>query len=205
MAIDGLLLRNLCQKLDALTPCKIGKMQNISEEEILFNIHTRDQGAKRLVINVHSNTSRIYLSKTLKSTSQNPTNFVMVLRKQCSQAIITKIEQIGFDRIVKLSIQARNEFQDITNYSLYAELMGKYANLVLVNDQGIIVDALKRIPVFENSKRLVHPGAIYTLPAQPEKQDQEPQRTSILKKTLSIKFMVFHHFYRKNLSIESII
>lgn len=182
MAIDGLLLRNLCQKLDALTPCKIGKMQNISDEEILFNIHTRDQGAKRLVINVHSNTSRIYLSKTLKSTSQNPTNFVMVLRKQCSQAIITKIEQIGFDRIVKLSIQARNEFQDITNYSLYAELMGKYANLVLVNDQGIIVDALKRIPVFENSKRLVHPGAIYTLPAQPEKQDPRTAKDIDLEK-----------------------
>ena len=171
MAIDGLLLHTLTNKLNQLTPCKIGKMQNVSDEEILFHIHPRKAKAQRLVINVHSNTSRVYISKSLRNTQPSPSNFVMVLRKQCSQAIITKIEQIGFDRIVRFDIEARNEFQDISHLKLYAELMGKYANLVLVDEKDIIIDALKRIPVFENSKRLVHPGAKYTLPRQPLKQD----------------------------------
>ena len=171
MAIDGLLLHTLTNKLNQLTPCKIGKMQNVSDEEILFHIHPRKAKAQRLVINVHSNTSRVYISKSLRNTQPSPSNFVMVLRKQCSQAIITKIEQIGFDRIVRFDIEARNEFQDISHLKLYAELMGKYANLVLVDEKDIIIDALKRIPVFENSKRLVHPGAKYTLPPQPLKQD----------------------------------
>ena len=171
MAIDGLLLHTLTTKLEQLTPCKIGKMQNISDEEILFHIYPRQTKAMRLVINVHSNMSRVYISNTIRNTQPVPSNFVMVLRKQCSQAIITKIEQIGFDRILCFHIEARNEFQDISHLKLYAELMGKYANLVLVNQDSIIIDALKRIPVFENSNRLVHPGAKYTLPPQPIKQD----------------------------------
>ena len=142
MAIDGLLLHTLTNKLNQLTPCKIGKMQNVSDEEILFHIHPRKAKAQRLVINVHSNTSRVYISKSLRNTQPSPSNFVMVLRKQCSQAIITNIEQIGFDRIVRFDIEARNEFQDISHLKLYAELMGKYANLVLVDEKDIIIDAL---------------------------------------------------------------
>ncbi len=46
----------------------------------------------------------------------------------------------------------------------------KYANLILVKE-GIIVDALKRIPVYENAKRFIHPGAKYVTPAQPEKKN----------------------------------
>ena len=38
----------------------------------------------------------------------------------------------------------------------------------MVDESGIISDALKRIPIFENSKRLIHPGARYELPKQDE-------------------------------------
>ena len=86
-------------------------MQNVSDEEILFDIHPRKAKAQRLVINVHSNTSRVYISKSLRNTQPSPSNFVMVLRKQCSQAIITKIEQIGFDRIVRLILKQEMNFK----------------------------------------------------------------------------------------------
>ena len=42
MAIDGLFLYNIQEKLNAYTPCKIGKIQNISDEEILIHLHTRN-------------------------------------------------------------------------------------------------------------------------------------------------------------------
>lgn len=170
MAIDGLFLYNITQKFQKLTPCKIGKMQNISDEEILIHLHTRNDGNQKLVINVHSNTNRIYLANYIPSIQPEPTNFVMVLRKQLSQGIVESIQQVHYDRILCLNISARNELRDIQKFQLYIELMGKYANMILVKD-GIIVDALKRIPVYENAKRLVHPGAKYTYPAQPIKQD----------------------------------
>ena len=53
MAIDGLFLSNIQNQLQKLTPCKIGKIQNISDEEILIHLHTRNSGNQKLVINVH--------------------------------------------------------------------------------------------------------------------------------------------------------
>ena len=51
--------------------------------------------------------------------------------------------------------------------------MGKYANMILVDEQGRILDALKRIPPFENNRRTIHPGALYQLPA-PHTGKQDP-------------------------------
>lgn len=170
MALDGLLIASLVRSMKDLEGAKIGKIQNISEEEVLFHLHHKTKGTARLVINVHSNTNRMYLAKGAVEFQPFPSNFVMLLRKKISQGIITKIEQMGFDRLVRFTIEAHNELGDLAEYELYAELMGKYSNLVLTDRaDGTIIDCLKRIPVFENSKRLLHPGAAYTLP---EKQNK---------------------------------
>ena len=170
MAIDGLFLYNIQEKLNVYTPCKIGKIQNISDEEILIHLHTRNDGNQKLVINVHSNTNRVYIANFIPGIQPEPSNFVMVLRKLCSQAIVESFEQVGYDRILCLHLSCRNEFQDLVKYDLNIELMGKYANLILVKE-GVIVDALKRIPVYENAKRFIHPGAKYVAPTQPEKKN----------------------------------
>ncbi|WP_439749666.1 NFACT family protein, partial [Ileibacterium valens] len=169
MALDGLLIAGINSALQEMKGCKISRIQSLSEEEVLISAHKKGFAAK-LVINTHSNTNRIYLAKEARDFLQTPTNFVMLLRKYISQGIITGISQIGFDRILKFAILGHNELGDPIEYDLYAELMGKYANLVLVDHHSsTIIDCLKRIPVFENSKRLLHPGAKYTLPAPQQK------------------------------------
>lgn len=89
----------------------------------------------------------------------------MLLRKQIDGGIIKSMEQIGLDRILHMVIEARNEMGDIHEKHLYIELMGKYANIILVNEDGIIIDALKRIPPFENNKRTILPNVLFQLPA----------------------------------------
>lgn len=170
MALDGLMIASLTRTMEPLKGSKIGKIQNISEEEVLFHLHGKTSGTNRLVINVHSNTNRMYLAVSALEFQPSPSNFVMLLRKKISQGIITDIEQMGYDRLVRFTIEAHNELGDLVLYDLYAELMGKYSNLVLVDHEtGTIIDCLKRIPVFENSKRLLHPGALYTLPEKQPK------------------------------------
>ncbi|MGM9947471.1 Rqc2 family fibronectin-binding protein, partial [Floccifex sp.] len=171
MALDGLLLHTIQNQLKKMIPCKIGKIQNISEEEIQIHLHVPQSGNHKLIVNVHSNTNRLYITSGNTQIQQSPSNFVMVLRKNISQGTIDSIEQIGFDRILCLSITSLNEFQDLVHHKLYIELMGKYANMILVNKENIIIDALKRIPVYENSKRTIHPGAQYILPDPGNKQD----------------------------------
>ena len=61
MALDGLLLHVINTHLQKLCPCKLNKIQNISDEELLFVLRTHTK-TEKLVINVHSNTNRIYLN-----------------------------------------------------------------------------------------------------------------------------------------------
>ena len=165
MALDGLLLHQISSELKEYLPCKISKIQNISDVELLWTLRTT-KGNRRLLTSFHSTYNRLHLTQASYTTMETPSNFVMLLRKQLDGGFIRRIEQVGLDRVLHIDVEARDELGDLHMRTLYAELMGKYANLVLVNAEGIIVDALKRIPVFENSKRLIHPGARYALPAQ---------------------------------------
>lgn len=170
MPFDGILLHRLMKELAALKGAKIGKIQSLGEEEVLLFVHQAEYGTRKLALCAHSNSCRIYFASTTKPMLSSPTSFVMLLRKHIGQGTIVNVEQIDFDRIVRFDIAAYNEFGDRLEYALYAEMMGKYANLVLVDARtGTIVDCLKRIPVYENSKRLLHPGALYTLPEKPQR------------------------------------
>jgi len=163
MALDGLVLHQISEKLKGLQPAKINKIQQISNDEIIFNLRTQGKNHK-LMISCHSVYNRIHLTNKEYKTVEIPSSFLMVLRKYLDRSIITNIEQLGLDRILKITIEVKDELSDYHNYYLYVELMGKYANLILVNEASKIIDALKRIPAFENNKRTIHPGALYTLP-----------------------------------------
>lgn len=172
MAIDGLFLRQLTKQIQICLPAKLLKIQQISETELLFQLRTT-QGNRKLMISTHSVYNRINFTSESYITMEVPQNFLMVLRKQIDGGIIRSMEQLGLDRILHMVIEARNELGDIHTKHLYIELMGKYANMILVNAEGNIIDALKRIPPFENSQRTILPSARFTLPA-PHDGKQNP-------------------------------
>ena len=116
----------------------------------------------------------------------------MLLRKLIDGGIIRSCKQLGLDRILHMIVEARNEMGDIHSYHFYIELMGKYANLVLVGEDNRIIDALKRIPPFENNRRTILPGAQFTLPA-PHKDKQNPYQHGPFLKEESLTKQ-FHGF-----------
>jgi len=170
MALDGILLSRILMPLQALCPIKIQRIYNLSENEILLNVRSNREKLQ-LLLSAHSVHNRIQLSNQNFVPPQEPSNFVMLIRKHIEDGLILSIKQIGLDRIVEISIQKRNEMGDLHQYKLMIELMGKYANIVFLDEENRIMDALKRIPAYENSKRTIHPGAEYTLPDQQVRND----------------------------------
>ena len=63
MAMDGLLLFTITKQLQTYCPCKLNKIQNLSDEEIVFQLHTKNAGTVRLECNLHTNTNRIYITQ----------------------------------------------------------------------------------------------------------------------------------------------
>ena len=75
----------------------------------------------------------------------------------------------GFERILALHFKCVSDFSSCERI-LYAEIMGKYSNLLLT-ENGVILGALKTNTPDEGCRRLILPGAKYVLPAPQDKVD----------------------------------
>ncbi|MBQ1900303.1 MAG: NFACT family protein [Erysipelotrichaceae bacterium] len=170
MALDGITLYKVKEDLDKYLPIRINRITETSKTQIVFNVHA-NRIRENLVMSFHSNYNHIRLSDRNYNTYNDPSTFVMVLRKYILNGIIHKIEQFDFDRYLLMHIRARDELYDEKEYILSVELMGKYANLILVNEEGKIIDALKKIPPYENTRRTILPGAVFELPEKQDKKD----------------------------------
>jgi len=176
MALDGIILNKICQHLQTLNEGRINKIYQVSNTEILFHIKTRKEKVQ-LLISCHSQYNRISISTHKYPTPEEPNHFIMLLRKHLENGVILSIEQGDLDRYLTITIKTRNELGDIVNRYLMIELMGKYANLILVNEAYKILDALKRIPPYENTKRILQPGAPYEYPEKQNKKNPFEAKT----------------------------
>lgn len=170
MALDGILLHKIVPGIQDGLPARIQKIYQISSTEILFQLH--GQGKKtHLLVSCHSQYNRMLVTNRSYPTPNEPSNFVMLLRKHLEGAMILSLKQMGLDRWCDFTISKTNNLGDKEEVHLYVELMGKYANIILVDADNKIVDALKRIPPFTNSRRIIQPGAMFKPTDPQDKKD----------------------------------
>lgn len=183
MALDGILLNRIVPQIADHLPLRIQKIWNISNTELLFQVHGT-HGKKQLLISTHSVYNRLLFSDRNYPTPVEPANFVMVLRKYVEGGVIESLQQADLDRWCTFTITRHNNLGDKETLRLYVELMGKYANVILVGQDGRIIDALKRIPPFENARRTIHPGALFVPVASQDKNN--PFTCDIINSELSL-------------------
>jgi len=170
MAIDGIVLHKISTQLSELCPFKINKINHLSDSEILFTCKSSRQKFQ-LLISCHSVFNRLQITAHELRFPSEPTAFVMLLRKHIEDATVVKITQLGLDRVVQFDLRLRNDLGDSIAMTLMIELMGKYANVILVDNTQHIVDALKRIPPYENNRRTITPTALYVPIEAHDKKD----------------------------------
>ena len=88
----------------------------------------------------------------------------MLLRKHLSGGKLEAVEQDGLERILRLKVRANNEMGDSVVLALVCEIMGRFSNVILVNEHGRIVDSLRRVDEDISRVRLVLPAMEYTAP-----------------------------------------
>lgn len=103
-------------------------------------------------------------SSTLTPSSVAPSTLTQTLRKALRGARLVQIQQPNFDRVLRLSFQWRDEVGESASHTLVAELMERRSNVILLDSDDIIIDALKRLPPFLNRVRTVLPHRPYELP-----------------------------------------
>ncbi len=171
MSMDGLSLYSAMNELNKrLAGGKIDKIQQTDKEELLLMVRSLGQ-TYRLLINASAADNRVQLTELKKQAPSEAPMFCMLLRKRIAGGKIVRFEQERLDRVLKISIETYNDLGDLSVFALYCELMGKHSNIILVNEKGVIVDAIKHVGLGMSSVRFVMPGLEYSAPPVQDKQD----------------------------------
>ena len=168
MSLDGFSMHALAQELNnALAGGRIDKITQPNKQSIILSI--RQPGKNYLLhISINSqNPSAHLLERNLENPPEPPV-FCMVLRKQLETGRIASIRQHGLDRLLLMDIDSLAAGGKIVTKTLVMELMGKYSNIILVQDDTII-DALRKIGANSSRVRTVLPGDRYELPPSQDK------------------------------------
>ncbi len=169
MAFDACMMRAVLTEFCAEFPeAKIEKVLQPRNDEIDLVIHYGKQ-SRRLVFNVGPNAPRLQLSDTVKENPIKAPMFCMFLRKHITGGKIIKVEQPGFDRIAAFTVSCYDEMGFPTTKKLVCEIMGKYANLIVLDSEDKIITALKIIDFSQSTVRQVLPGLKYQIPAKADK------------------------------------
>lgn len=168
MALDGAFLYAVKQELNVLMGGRIDKIYQPSREEIIISIRTR-QGGFKLLISASASSARIHITQMSVDNPMTPPMFCMLLRKHLGGGKLSAIRQDGLERILFLDFECINELGDIVTVTLACEIMGKYSNLIVINNDGKIIDSIKRVDSDMSRERIVLPGMPYEFPPRDDR------------------------------------
>lgn len=174
MPIDGCFIHYLTNEFNKeILNFKINKIYQPAPLEIVLNLRGKNETGlilnKQLLISSKLDAPRIHLLNKKISNPEVPNNFCMLLRKYIERGIINKIIQHENDRLIELHITAFNELDDENTFILIFEIMGRNSNIILLNNEFFIIDALRKLPPSNENSRTIIPHAKYLYPESNKK------------------------------------
>ena len=164
MALDGVFTRFLTNELNGqLAGARISQIHQPNKDELVLAVRTLD-GSRKLLLSARANSPRVSFISEAPENPASPPMLCMLLRKKLCGAKIVSVTQPGLERIALIEIDGTNELGDSVRYTLACEMMGRYSNVIFLDGDGCVIDALKRVDASMTSGRIVLPGMLYSLP-----------------------------------------
>lgn len=161
-----------------------GRVQDVVQLDALsFGLEIYAHHARHyLYLTAHPTDARVHLvTQKLRGGGMTPTPLFLLLRKYAENAFITSITQLPNERVLK--IQFDHAHEGIT--TLVVETMGRYSNIILLDADGIVLDALKRISADINRVRVTLPRHPYAPPPPQAKLNPTTLTVSDLTRVLA--------------------
>ena len=184
MPMDGLTLGFMARELrETLGDGRIEKVSQPEKDMLVLVVRAQGKNYK-LLLSAAPSFARAHLTD---ANYQNPADapmFCMLMRKHLQGGRLTSLEQLGGDRVLKLTIENKDELGDTAPRELYLELMGRHSNLTLVKD-GRIVDAIRHVSGDMSRVRQALPGLPFVPPPAQDKIDPAELTEDALTERLS--------------------
>ncbi len=164
MPLDAIFAEELARELaEELVGMKIDKIRQPEKDTVILALRGR-----RLLICFGSGSARVCLTDAEYENPAQPPMFCMLLRKHLTGARIESVTRPERERILLFGLAAVDEMGQSVKKTLAAELLGRNANLILIDADGRIIDAARRVDADMSPVRQLLPGLIYRLPPKPE-------------------------------------
>ena len=179
MHFDALMLAAVADELKETVAG--GRVQQIvlpDRRSVALEIYAHRQ-RRHLLLSAHPQASRVHLleHKPRRGVPKE-TPLLLLLRKYVRSARLESVElPVLFERVLFL----RFHHPEHAATTLVVEPIGQLGNLILLNADDRILDALVRVPAGENAQRVLLPRRSYQLPPPqdrlpPLKGSEEPHR-----------------------------
>ena len=180
-----------------LTGARIQKIQQPTRKDFVLTLRSKGE-SKKLYININPQFHHIcFMSKEneekrLIEIPQKPPMFCMLLRKYLENALISRVNQPPYERILEFYIETYNELSEKIYLCLAVELMGKHSNVVLYNDDtNIILGCAHNVGAEKSREREMAGTLPYIYPPKQNKTDILTYNGEIDFQTLDKNFYWF--------------
>ena len=161
MPLDAICLQAVVQELKPLLiGQRIDKVQMPTRNQAVLTLR-----AGRLLLNAGAGAPRLQMTALARENPAEPPMFCMLLRKHLVGARVADITQPPLERLVRLELDSADDFGRPGHRTLVLEAMGRRSNLILLDEEGRIIDCLRRVDAEMSAARQVLPGLFYLPPA----------------------------------------
>lgn len=150
-------------ELDILIGGRVDKATMPNADTLILLLHTRS-GNHRLLLSCNPSLPRVHITTLAYKNPETASGTLMYFRKRLMGATLTDIRKDKCERMICFEFSALDELKDRVNYTLIAELTGKCANIIFVENNGVIGNCLRRVTADVEGKRAVFIGLKYAPP-----------------------------------------
>lgn len=178
MPLDAICVRALASDLNnSMSGFRVDKVTQPEKDEIVLHLHGNGQ-TRRLLLSANTNTARVQFVQEARENPEKPPMFCMLLRKHLIGGRFTIASTPEYpERIISITFAVIDELGDSTTRTLHCELIGRYSNIILTDNDNRIIDCLRRVDLEMSALRQVLPGLFYRVPPLQDKRD--PFTTSV--------------------------
>ena len=162
MGSDLFALSALADELNtALKGARVDKIQQPEVDELRFFVRANGQN-KCLVASCNAGAPRIHFTTSKKQNPKVAPNLCMLLRKYLTNSVIEGVKIYNLDRILSIKFNAKTEMKDDATFYLFVEIMNRYSNIVFTDENLVILDAVKHLPLDIARDHVVLRGVAYS-------------------------------------------
>ena len=185
MPMDGLTVGFAARELDRLLAGgRIDRVMQPEKDAVVLLIRSEGEN-RRLLLCASPNHARCHLTEQNYSNPLEPPALCMLLRKQLTGGRVLSVRQIGGDRVVHVDMEVISEMGDRVLRRLVLEMMGRHSNLMLLDENGRILDAARHVNGEMSRVRQVLPGLTYEAPPSQNKLNPETVTGEELEKRMA--------------------